>query len=154
MTVRAVLDAGHPVYAGMRNTATRGEPATADAGRYAREPSVDLCVVELDVSGQTSVDSPIVRILQEAGPARRRRPQRRAHGAGPPEAFTTEQLAQVDDTNVQSTQRGRDTTWLPETVDASSDQYRKRVRMYRVAPRTLTPRRLCRSEDRGVVMEG
>lgn len=50
ITVRAVVDARHPVY----------------AGRYAREPSVDLRVVELDVSGQTSVDSPIVRILQEA----------------------------------------------------------------------------------------
>src|SRR3954471_3755865 len=46
---------------------------------------------------------------------------------GPTEAFTTEQLAQVDDTNVQSTQGGRDTTRLPETVDA-----------WCVAPRTLT----------------
>ena len=42
MTVRALADAGHTVYAGMRGTTGRNETAAADAARYATEHSVDL----------------------------------------------------------------------------------------------------------------
>jgi NAD(P)-dependent dehydrogenase (short-subunit alcohol dehydrogenase family) len=105
MTVRALADAGHTVYAGMRGTAGRNEVAAADAARYAADRSVDLRVVEMDVSDQASVDAAIGRILEEAG-----RLDVVVHNAGhmvlgPTEAFTPEQLAQVYDTNVLSTQR-------------------------------------------------
>jgi NAD(P)-dependent dehydrogenase (short-subunit alcohol dehydrogenase family) len=105
MTVRALADAGHTVYAGMRGTTGRNEKAAADAAGYAAEHSVDLRVIELDVSQQASVDAAIARIVAEAGWL-----DVVVHNAGhmvlgAAEAFTPEQLAQVYDTNVLSTQR-------------------------------------------------
>lgn len=94
MTARALADAGHTVYAGMRNVADRNRDAAAEAGGYAH-------VVELDVSDQASVDAAVARagdldvVVHNAG-----------HMVlGPTEAFTPEQLAEVYDTNVLSTQR-------------------------------------------------
>ncbi|MFQ1002361.1 SDR family oxidoreductase [Modestobacter sp. SSW1-42] len=105
MTVRALADAGHTVYAGMRGTTGRNQASAADAARYASEHAVDLRAVELDVSDQASVDAAIAGIIEDAG-----RLDVVVHNAGhmvlgPTEAFTPEQLAQVYDTNVLSTQR-------------------------------------------------
>jgi NAD(P)-dependent dehydrogenase (short-subunit alcohol dehydrogenase family) len=105
MTVRALADAGHTVYAGMRDIGGRNRKAVAEAAAYATEHGVDLRPVEMDVSAQTSVDAAVARVLQEAG-----RIDVVVHNAGhmvlgPTEAFTPEQLAQVYDTNVLSTQR-------------------------------------------------
>jgi NAD(P)-dependent dehydrogenase (short-subunit alcohol dehydrogenase family) len=105
MTVRALAEAGHTVYAGMRNTAGRNAPAVADLADYATTHSVDLRAVEMDVSDQDSVDAAIEQILAEVGHL-----DVIVHNAGhmvlgPTEAFTPEQLAAVYDTNVLSTQR-------------------------------------------------
>jgi NAD(P)-dependent dehydrogenase (short-subunit alcohol dehydrogenase family) len=105
MTARALADAGHTVHAGIRDTAGRNAPAVADATAYATEHGVDLRPVEMDVSDQASVDAAIAGIV--AGGARL---DVIIHNAGhmvlgPAEAFTPEQLAQVYDTNVLSTQR-------------------------------------------------
>ncbi len=105
MTVRSLADAGHTVYAGVRQTAGRNAPAVADARRYATEHGVDLRTVELDVSDQTSVDAAVATLLDEQGGI-----DVVVHNAGhmvigPAEAFTPEQLAAVYDTNVLSTQR-------------------------------------------------
>jgi NAD(P)-dependent dehydrogenase (short-subunit alcohol dehydrogenase family) len=105
MTVRALADAGHTVYAGMRETAGRNAPAVAAVAQYATDHGVDLRAVEMDVSDQASVDAAIARILDEVG-----RLDVIVHNAGhmvldPAEAFTPEQLAAVYDTNVLSTQR-------------------------------------------------
>jgi len=105
VTGRALADAGHTVYAGIRGTTSRNQDAVADAQQYADGHNGDLRVVELDVSDQQSVDTGIARVLDETG-----RLDVVVHNAGhmvvsPTEAFTAEELAAVYDTNVLSTQR-------------------------------------------------
>jgi NAD(P)-dependent dehydrogenase (short-subunit alcohol dehydrogenase family) len=105
MTVRTLADAGHVVYAGIRDTAGRNRAAVIDAATYAQAESVQLRTVELDVSDQQSVDGGVARILADAG-----RIDVVVHNAGhmalgPAEAFTPEQLAEIYDINVISTQR-------------------------------------------------
>lgn len=105
MTVRALAQAGHTVYAGIRETATRNAPAVEDARRFAELHRVDLRVVEMDVSKQPSVDAAIDTVVAEAG-----RLDVVIHNAGhmvlgPTEAFTPEQMAAAYDINVLSTQR-------------------------------------------------
>lgn len=105
MTVRALADAGHTVFAGIRGTTGRNQVAVADAEQFAQDHTVDLRVVELDVSDQESVDHAIRHVIAEAG-----RLDVVVHNAGhmvlgPTEAFTADELAAVYDTNVLSTQR-------------------------------------------------
>lgn len=105
MTVRHLADAGHVVYAGIRQTTGRNAPAVVELDAYAAEHSVDLRALEMDVSDQDSVDAAIARIIDEQG-----RIDVVVHNAGhmvlgPAEAFTPEQIAQVYDINVLSTQR-------------------------------------------------
>jgi NAD(P)-dependent dehydrogenase (short-subunit alcohol dehydrogenase family) len=105
LTVRALADANHVVYAGMRDTAGRNAESAAAASRYADEHGVTLRAVDMDVSDQDSVDRAVASVLQEAGQI-----DVVIHNAGhmvlgPTEAFTPEQVAAVYDTNVLSTQR-------------------------------------------------
>lgn len=105
MTARALADAGHLVFAGMRDIEARNAPAAAEAQRYAGEHGVRLHPVEMDVSDQNSVDEAIATIMREADGL-----DVVVHNAGhmvlgPAEAFTPAQLAEVYDTNVLSTQR-------------------------------------------------
>ena len=105
MTVRALADAKHIVYGGMRDVGGRNAKAAAEARRYAGERGVTLRPVEMDVSNQASVDAAVGAVLAEAG-----RVDVVIHNAGhmvlgPTEAFTPEQVAAVYDTNVLSTQR-------------------------------------------------
>jgi len=105
LTVRALADAKHVVYAGMRDVAGRNAASATDARRYADEHGVALRPVDMDVSNQESVDRAVAAVLQEAG-----RIDVVVHNAGhmvlgPTEAFTPEQVAAVYDTNVVSTQR-------------------------------------------------
>jgi NAD(P)-dependent dehydrogenase (short-subunit alcohol dehydrogenase family) len=105
MTARALADAKHVVYAGMRDIGDRNAQAAESARRYAVERGVALRPVEMDVSDQASVDAAVGAVLAEA-----RRIDVVIHNAGhmvlgPTEAFTPEQIAAVYDTNVLSTQR-------------------------------------------------
>jgi len=105
MTARALADAGNTVYAGIRDTAGRNAAAVAELGEYASTRSVNLRAVEMDVADQASVDAAITQITSDAG-----RLDVIVHNAGhmvlgPAEAFTVEQIAQIYDTNVLSTQR-------------------------------------------------
>jgi NAD(P)-dependent dehydrogenase (short-subunit alcohol dehydrogenase family) len=105
LTARGLADAGHTVYAGMRYTTGRNAAAVADAADYARSKGVDLRTVEMDVSDQASVDAATARITADAGPI-----DVVVHNAGhmvlgPAESFTVQQLAEIYDTNVLSTQR-------------------------------------------------
>ena len=105
LTARALADAGNTVYAGMRHTADRNAPQVEAARAYAAEHGVDLRAVELDVNFQDSIDTAVHEILADQG-----RIDVLVHNAGhmvvgPAEAFTPEQLAELYDINVLSTQR-------------------------------------------------
>jgi NAD(P)-dependent dehydrogenase (short-subunit alcohol dehydrogenase family) len=102
---RALAEAGHIVYASMRDTATRNAPQVEAANRFARDNKADLRTIELDVASQMSVNAAIKKIVDE-----HKRLDVVIHNAGhmvfgPAEAFTPEQLAELYDVNVLSTQR-------------------------------------------------
>ncbi|MFB4284789.1 MULTISPECIES: SDR family oxidoreductase [unclassified Nonomuraea] len=105
LTARALADAGNTVYAGMRQTATRNAPQVEAAADYAVQHDVDLRVIELDVNFQESVNAAVHQVIATHG-----RIDVLIHNAGhmvtgPAEAFTPEQLAELYDVNVLSTQR-------------------------------------------------
>jgi len=105
LTANALARAGHIVYASMRETKGRNAAVVADVEKFARDNRVDLRALELDVGSQASADAGIARIVAEQG-----RLDVVMHNAGhmvfgPAEAFTPEQLAELYDVNVLSTQR-------------------------------------------------
>jgi NAD(P)-dependent dehydrogenase (short-subunit alcohol dehydrogenase family) len=104
LTARALSQAGHVVYAGMRATTGRNAPAVQALAELAAS-GVDVRAIELDVQDEASVADAVGRIATEQG-----RLDVVVHNAGhmvygPAEAFTPEQLAEVYDVNVVSTQR-------------------------------------------------
>ena len=105
LTANALAKAGHTVYASMREMSGRNASVVADVEKFARDNKVDLRALELDVSSQASADAAIASIVAEQG-----RLDVVTHNAGhmvfgPAEAFTPEQLAELYDVNVLSTQR-------------------------------------------------
>ncbi|MEU8225792.1 SDR family oxidoreductase [Kribbella sp. NPDC048915] len=105
LTARALTDAGHTVYAGIRDLAGRNATAAADAKQYAAAHNVSLLPVDLDVSSDESALQAVRTIVGEQG-----RLDVVVHNAGhmvtgPAEAFTPEQLLSLYDTNVVGAQR-------------------------------------------------
>lgn len=105
LTARALANAGHMVYAGIRETQGRNAAQVAAAAAFAKENGVDLRTVELDVASDASVEAGIGTVIAEQG-----RIDTIIHNAGhmsfgPAEAFTPEQFAELYDINVLSTQR-------------------------------------------------
>jgi NAD(P)-dependent dehydrogenase (short-subunit alcohol dehydrogenase family) len=105
LTARALADAGHTVYAGMRATDGRNAPQVRAAADYSADNGVDLRAIEMDVNSESSVDAAIAQIIADHG-----RIDVIIHNAGhmvsgPAEAFTPEQLAELYNVNVLSTQR-------------------------------------------------
>jgi NAD(P)-dependent dehydrogenase (short-subunit alcohol dehydrogenase family) len=105
LTARALADAGHTVYASMRETLGRNAPQVAQVQHYADQHQVDLRSVELDVASSESVEAGVAKIIEDCG-----RLDVIIHNAGhmsfgPAEAFMPEQFAQLYDINVLSTQR-------------------------------------------------
>lgn len=105
LSVRALALAGHTVYAGIRQIATRNATAAADLMRYGTSHRIDVHAVELDVTSQDSADAAVDRVFAERGQL-----DVVVHNAGhmvlgAAEAFTTEQFADLYDVNVLGTQR-------------------------------------------------
>lgn len=102
---RALASSGHVVYAGMRDTKGRNAPQVLQGQEYASKNSADLRTIELDVQSDKSVEAGIGKIIADNG-----RLDVIVHNAGhmvfgPAEAFTPEQMAELYDINVLSTQR-------------------------------------------------
>jgi NAD(P)-dependent dehydrogenase (short-subunit alcohol dehydrogenase family) len=105
LTARALAKAGHTVYASMRDTTGRNASQVEAAKQFSKENDVDLRTVELDALSEESTDAAIQQIVKENG-----RLDVVIHNAGhmvfgPLEAFTPQQLAELYDINVLSTQR-------------------------------------------------
>src|SRR5947207_6627058 len=105
LTARALAKAGHTVYASIRETKGRNAPQVEEAKKFAKDNNVDLRTIELDVASQASADAAIQKIIAD-----NKRLDVVMHNAGhmvfgPAEAFTPEQLAELYDINVLSTQR-------------------------------------------------
>lgn len=105
LTARRLADAGHTVYASMRETHGRNASQVEEAAGYARDHGVDLRTVELDVLSDASAENAIAQILRETA-----RIDVVVHNAGhmvfgPTEAFTPEQFITQYDVNVVGTQR-------------------------------------------------
>ncbi|MCE7003743.1 SDR family oxidoreductase [Kibdelosporangium philippinense] len=101
LTARALVDAGHTVYAGMRATTGDGAIAAADAMAY----SDRLRPIRMDVTDQLSVDRAVTKVINDE-----KRLDVVIHNAGhlvmgAAEAFTPDQLTNLWETNVVSTQR-------------------------------------------------
>ncbi|WP_028936176.1 SDR family oxidoreductase [Pseudonocardia spinosispora] len=105
LSARELADAGHTVYAGMRDLAGRNRDNAEQATAYASEHSVTLLPIELDVASEDSVRAAVDRVYREQG-----RLDVLVHNAGhmvtgPAEAFTPDQMAALYDTNVLGAQR-------------------------------------------------
>jgi len=105
MTAKALAQAGHTVYASMRETQGRNAPRVLELAQWSRDNASDLRTVELDVQSDASSVAAIAHIMKDAG-----RLDVLVHNAGhmvfgPAEAFTPEQLMQQYDVNVLGTQR-------------------------------------------------
>ncbi len=105
LAARALAKAGHIVYASMRDTSGRNKGQVQEAAKFAADNKADLRTVELDVLSDTSANAAVKKIIDD-----NRRLDVVVHNAGhmvfgPLEAFTPEQLAELYDVNVLSTQR-------------------------------------------------
>jgi NAD(P)-dependent dehydrogenase (short-subunit alcohol dehydrogenase family) len=105
MTAKAMAQAGHTVYATMRETAGKNAPRVVEIAAWAKAKGVDLRTAELDVQSDTSAEAGVASVLKDAG-----RIDTIIHNAGhmvfgPAEAFTPEQFMQQYDVNVLGTQR-------------------------------------------------
>jgi NAD(P)-dependent dehydrogenase (short-subunit alcohol dehydrogenase family) len=105
LTAVTLARAGYTVAAGMRDLKGRNAQPAADLRALSDAEGLTIDTVELDVQSQSSADAAVDEILTSHGHL-----DVIVHNAGhmvlgPTEAFTVEQIAEVYDTNVLSTQR-------------------------------------------------
>lgn len=105
LTVRSLAQAGHTVYASMRDIEGRNAPKARELRDWSFAKGLDLRALELDVLSQASADAAVAHILVEQG-----RLDVIVHNAGhlvigPAEAYTPEEIIKVLDTNFLGSHR-------------------------------------------------
>jgi NAD(P)-dependent dehydrogenase (short-subunit alcohol dehydrogenase family) len=105
ITAQSLAQAGHTVYASMRETEGRNAPQVAARAAWAAEQKADLRTVELDVQSEASAHADVAAVIADSG-----RLDVIVHNAGhmvfgPAEAFTPDQYIQQYDVNVLGAQR-------------------------------------------------
>ena len=105
LSARSLALAGHTVYAGMRETAGRNQGKVAEALQFSKDNQVSLIPIEMDVNSEESIQQAIDTVM-----ANEQTIDVLMHNVGhmvvgPTEAFTPDQLAELYNVNVLSTQR-------------------------------------------------
>ncbi|GJM82824.1 short-chain dehydrogenase/reductase [Paenibacillus sp. HMSSN-139] len=105
LTARALAEAGHTVYASMRNIGGRNAGHAEELLEYGRSNGLDLRAVELDVQSEASAEAAVATILGEAGKL-----DAVVHNAGHlvvgyVEAFTPQDIEHLFDVNAIGIQR-------------------------------------------------
>jgi NAD(P)-dependent dehydrogenase (short-subunit alcohol dehydrogenase family) len=105
MAAQSLAQAGHTVYASMRETKGRNAPQVAAVTAWAAQHKADLRTVELDVQSDASAEAGVAAVIAGSG-----RLDVIVHNAGhmvfgPAEAFTPDQYIQQYDVNVMGAQR-------------------------------------------------
>ncbi len=105
LAAKAFAQAGYVVYASMRDSTGHDAEKAGEYQAFSKEKNVKLLPIVLNVSSQQSSDDAVNQIIADQG-----RIDVVVHNAGhmtfgPLEAFTPEQIAEVYDINVVSTQR-------------------------------------------------
>jgi len=105
LSAQSLAEAGHIVYASMRDIAGRNSARAAEMRGFAAARGLQLHPLELDVLSQASADAAAATIVREQGQL-----DVVMHNAGhlvigPTEAFTPEEIVKVFDTNLLGAQR-------------------------------------------------
>ena len=105
LTAQALAEAGHIVYATMRDVEGRNKPRADGLRALASERGIALHPLELDVLSQDSADAAAATIMREQGRLDVVMQNAGHLVVGPAEAFTPEEMAKVFDTNLFGAQR-------------------------------------------------
>ncbi|WP_431510218.1 SDR family NAD(P)-dependent oxidoreductase [Variovorax sp. DAIF25] len=105
LSARSLAEAGHIVYASMRDIAGRNAPRAAELRALAAARGLELHPLELDVLSQDSADAAAATIVREQGQLDVVMQNAGHLVVGPTEAFTPEEIVKVFDTNVLGAQR-------------------------------------------------
>ena len=105
LSAQSLAEAGHVVYASMRDIAGRNSGRAAEMRSYAAAKGLQLHPLELDVLSQESADAAAATIVREQGHIDVVMQNAGHLVVGPTEAFTPEEIARVFDTNVLGAQR-------------------------------------------------
>ncbi|WP_413762530.1 SDR family NAD(P)-dependent oxidoreductase [Variovorax sp. Varisp41] len=105
LSARSLAEAGHIVYASMRDIAGRNAPRAAELRALAAAEGLELHPLELDVLSQDSADAAAATIVREQGQLDVVIQNAGHLVVGPTEAFTPEEIVKVFDTNVLGAQR-------------------------------------------------
>lgn len=105
LSARSLAEAGHVVYASMRDIAGRNAPRAAELRALAAAEGLELHPLELDVLSQDSADAAAATIVREQGQLDVVIQNAGHLVVGPTEAFTPEEIVKVFDTNVLGAQR-------------------------------------------------
>src|SRR6266446_1205953 len=105
LTAEVLAKAGCTVFASMRETKGRSAPEVKKIEEFSKKQGVDLRALELDVLSEESVSAAVAKVLADAGCIDVLLHNARHMVFGPSEAFTPDQLAELYDINLLSTQR-------------------------------------------------
>ncbi|SFQ55018.1 NADP-dependent 3-hydroxy acid dehydrogenase YdfG [Variovorax sp. OK605] len=105
LSAQSLAEAGHVVYASMRDIAGRNAGRAAELRALAAARNIQLHPLELDVLSQASADAAAAAVVREQGHLDVVMQNAGHLVVGPTEAFTPDEIAKVFDTNVLGAQR-------------------------------------------------